>query len=138
MDVALKNIKTLIPTIILLCGVSIVLLQFGIVLPWGIQNAPAIGGLMILAAYLQKYKFISDDIKVNAKRVIISVIGLGIFITIQMFFQQAGLLTAGELGNVLGGWEVPIMFLNAICGTYFLVTISLLVKKTKLLSRFFI
>ena len=58
---------------------------------------------MILAAYLQKYDFISDDIKVDIKRIVISILGLGIFITIQMFFQQAGLLTAGEVGNVLGG-----------------------------------
>lgn len=137
-NIALKSIKTLIPTLILLCGISAILIHFGIVLPWGMQNATAIAGLMILGAYLQKYNFISDSIKVDVKRIILSILLLSIFVTIQMFFQQAGLLTAGELGNVLGGWEVAIMFLNAICGTYFLVTISLLVKKTKLLSRFFI
>lgn len=137
-NVAIKNIKTLVPSLILLGGISIILIQFGFQLPWGIQNAPAIAGLMILGAYLQKYNFISDDIKVDIKRVVISIFLLLVFITIQMLFQQAGLLTAGEMGNILGGWEVPIMFLNAICGTYFLVTISLLVKKAKILSRFFV
>lgn len=136
--IALKNIKTLVPTIILLCGISIVLIQFNIELPWGIQNAPAIAGLMILGAYLQKYNFISDEIKLGVKRVIISIAALVIFIVIQLLFQQAGLLTAGELGNVLGGLEIPIMFLNAICGTYFLITLSLLIKKSKILSRFFV
>lgn len=135
---AIKNLKTLIPTLILLIATSMVLIHFELYLPWGIQDAPAIAGLMILAAYLQKYNFISDRIKITPKRIILSLIGIAVFIIIQLFYTQAGLIAAGELGRVVGSLEVPLLYINAICGTYFLLTLSTFLNKTKVISRFFV
>lgn len=133
-----NNNKRLFSSIILLSGISVVLISFNIVLPWGIQNAPAIAGLMLLASSFKKNDLLfKKDYKIKyiILNAIVCLLTIGL---IQLKYNGAGYFGAGELGKVLGEIEVYIFYIMAVCGSYFIINFSKLLEKTNHIKRFLI
>ena len=107
-------------------------------LPWGIQNAPAIAGLMLLASSLKKNDLLFKKEYKNKYIILNSIVCLLTIGLIQLKYNGAGYFGAGELGNVLGAVEVYVFYIMAICGSYFIINFSKILEKTNHLKRFFI
>ena len=133
-DWALRSAKHLLSVLAALTMASFVLIELGVVLPWGVQNAPAIAAVMILAAWIHKNGNLFDR---PSKRIWIwinSLIGIVIIALIELKWNGAGYLGAGALGEVIGGAEVYLLMLISVLGSYFLVSFSTLIEKVPVLS----
>lgn len=134
-DRALSSNRNMISTLVLLSGISVCLIELKVVLPWGLQNAPAIAGVMILAAWMkQKDCLFAQPSKkcwtwINA---FVALLTIGL---IQLTYAGAGYVGAGALGEVCGGAEVYLMYVVAICGTYFIITFSKVIEKCAFLTK---
>lgn len=133
-DWALKSARHLLSVLALLSGLSFILISLGLVLPWGIQNAPAIAAVMILAAWLRKTDGLFAPpsrpywVWINAL-VCLLLIGL-----IQLRYAGAGYVGAGALGEVVGGAEVYILMLISVLGSYFLIQFCKLLRNIPVLT----
>lgn len=137
-DKATKSTKSLFSYVILLSGISVILIEYGIVLPWGIQNAPAIASVMILGTWFKKYNILSLE-NSNPKLVLINcIICLLSIALIQLNYNSAGYVGAGALGEVCGGAEIYLFIAIAIMGTYFLINFSEKIKNVPVLSNILI
>ena len=105
-DYALKSLKHTFSVSMLLLLITFVFIQFNILLPWGLHVAPALAGIMIIAARLAQ----SGDFFGPASRpvwtVVNALVSLLIVDTIQVSYPSAGILGAGLLGEVTGSIEV--------------------------------
>ncbi len=133
-DWALRSAKHLLSVLALLTGVSVILINLHVVLPWGIQNAPAIAAVMILAAWLRGHGELFAPPSRRYWTWINCIVCLLIIGLIQLSYSGAGYFGAGALGEVVGGAEVYIMMAISVLGTYFLVNFSSLVEKVPVLS----
>lgn len=131
-----NNAKRLFSSVILLSGISVVLIDLNIVLPWGIQVAPAIAGLMLFASYL-KGKNLIFSVKTKTKWIILNCFACILTIALfQLNYNSIGFLAAGEIGKIVGGIEVYAFYVMAIVGSYFIINFSRLVEKFKLPTKF--
>ena len=134
-DKATKSTKSLLSYTILLSGISVILIEYGFVLPWGIQHAPAIASLMILGTWFKKCNLLSFE-NSNPKLVfincIICLLSIGL---IQLNYNGAGYVGAGALGEVCGGAEIYLFIAIGIMGSYFLVNFSERIKNVPVLSN---
>ena len=134
-DKATKSTKSLLSYIILLSGISVVLIEYGVVLPWGIQNAPAIASVMILGTWFKKCNLLSfenSNPKVVLVNCLICLLSIGL---IQLNYNGAGYVGAGALGEVCGGAEVYLFIVIAIIGSYFIINFSEKIKNVPILSN---
>ena len=134
-DRAISSTKHLISWVALLSGISVVLIELNVVLPWGIQNAPAIASVMIIAAWFRKNdNFFTEPSKkcwvwINSF-VCLLTIGL-----IQLKLSGAGYFGAGAMGEVCGGAEIYLFIVIAIMGTYFLINFCKLLEPIPVVSK---
>lgn len=133
-DKATKSVKSLTSYTILLSGISVLLIEYGVVLPWGIQNAPAIASVMILGVWFKKQELLSTE-NTNTKFVIINcIVCLLTIALIQLNYNGAGYVAAGALGEVCGGAEIYLFIVISVIGSYFLINFSNVIKKVPVLS----
>lgn len=137
-DKATSSTRSLISYTILLSGISVILIEYGVVLPWGIQNAPAIASVMILGVWFKKYNLLSSE-GTNKKLVLINclICLLTIGLT-QLNYNGAGYFGAGAMGEVCGGAEIYLFIVIAITGSYFLINFSEKIKEVPVLSNILI
>ena len=133
-DQALKSRARAISMIALLSSMSCVLIELHVVLPWGIQHAPAVAAVMVLAAWLHKENALFNDSIRKVWVWINSIAGILIIALIQIKHPKAGMFGAGSLGEVMGGAEVYVLLVISVLFTYYLVSLSRLVEKIKGLS----
>ena len=128
--------KKLFVSITALSLISVLLIRLGISLPWGIQNSFALAGLFLIANYIKRNDllFKTKSKKYTIINCIICVITIAV---IQLLDNGAGYLGAGELGSVLGGMEVYILYLIAVIGSYLIINICKLIEKNKHLTKIF-
>lgn len=131
---ALSSRKSLISWTILLSGISVVLIELGIVLPWGIQNAPAIASVMILAAWFHKNDSLFSEPSKKRWAWINAIVCLLIVAMIELKYAGAGFMGGGALGEVCGGAEVFFFIVISIVGSYFMINIGKLLEKVRILS----
>ena len=134
-DRALSSTARLISTLVLLSGISVFLIEMKVVLPWGLQNAPAIAGVMILAAWMHQKDCLFSEPSAKYWKWINAFVALLTIGLTQLFHSGAGYVGAGALGEVCGGAEVYIMYVMAVCGSYLIITISGLIEKCRFLTR---
>ena len=134
-DRALESKKKFLITIFALATVSAVLVQLGVVLPWGIQDAPAIAAIMIMAAWCRQDNRLFKEPSKKMWKYINCLVCLATIGVIELTGNTAGYFPAGEIGGVYGGFEVYITLLVALFGSYFLINFSMLIEKTKYLSK---
>lgn len=134
-DKATKDVKSLCSYTILLSGISVCLIELGVVLPWGFQNAPAIASVMILGVWFKKINLLSYE-NSNQKLVFINclicLLSIGL---IQLNYNGAGYFGAGAMGEVCGGAEIYLFIVVAIMGSYFLINLCNHIKNVPILSN---
>lgn len=134
-DKALVNKKNFLITIFALATVSCILIELGLVLPWGIQDAPAIAAIMIMGAWSHQDNRLFKEpsskkwIYINCF-VCIATIGV-----IELTGNTAGYFPAGDISGVYGGFEVYITMLVALFGSYFLINFCKLLEKVKPVAK---
>ena len=136
-DRAFENTKSFLIIIFGLATISCILIELGLVLPWGIQDAPAIAAIMIMGAWCHKDNKLfkeSPNKKWTIINCIICVATIGI---IELSGNTAGYVPAGEMSAVYGGPEVYITMLVALFGSYFLINFCKLLEKTKYISKIY-
>ncbi len=139
-DWAIVNGKRLISCVVGLCSISTLLLAFNIILPWGIQDAPAIAALMIVAAYCKKENLLFAEPSKKYWTIINCIVCVAAIAIIELLFNGAGFIGAGELGTTtaLGAGETYVMIIIGVIGTYFIVNVSKLIEKIPVVSKFLI
>lgn len=134
-DYALKSFKNLFSVVTAFVLTTFLFLQFKIYLPWGFHCAPALAGVMIIAARLAvDGQFFAPTSK-KIWTYINALVCLIIVDVIQISFPSAGILGAGVLGEVCGGIEVFFMVCFAVFGTYFLINLAKLIEKIPYVSK---
>ncbi len=133
-DRALRSVKHLLSVLALLVAASMILIELNVVLPWGIQNAPAVAAVMILAAWLRRHGELFSPPSKRRWTWINSIVCLLIIGLIELRYHGAGYMGAGALGAAAGGVEVFLLLAISVLGTYFLVNLSMLIEKVPVLS----
>jgi len=137
-DKALKSKKNFLITIFLLATLSCILIELGLVLPWGLQDSPAIASIMIIAAYCRQDNKL---FKTPSKKIytylncFVCILTIAI---IELFYNTAGYVAAGEMSSMLGGFEVYVTQLVALFGSYFLINIAMLIENIPIVSNAYI
>ena len=134
-DYALKSFKHLFSVVSALVLTTFLFVQFHIYLPWGLHCAPALAGIMIIAARLSKDgQFFAPTSKPvwTAVNVLVSLI---IVDTIQVSFPSGGILGAGLLGEFFGSIEVFFLICFGVFGTYFLINLGKKIEKIPYVSN---
>ncbi len=134
-DWALRSVKHLLSVLAIFTLTSMILIELHIVLPWGIQNAPAIAAVMILAAWLRRDGGLFSRPSKRCWTWINSIVCILIIGLIELQYHGAGYMGAGALGEAVGGAEVYILLAISVLGTYFLVNFSMLIEKVPVLSK---
>lgn len=136
-DKALIDNKHFVITTFSLATASVILIELGLVLPWGIQDAPAIVAIMIMGAWCHQ----DDRLFKNRSRkwtIINCFVCLAIIGVIELTGNTAGYVPSGEMSAVYGGFEVYITMLIALLGSYFLINFSKMLEKTKVISKIYV
>ena len=133
-DRALRSFKHIFSMTALLILTTFLFLQFKIILPWGLSCAPALAGIMIIAAILGKDGQFFDGASGPHWTFINSLVSLLIVDAIQISHPSAGILGAGLLGEFAGSIEVFFLVCFAVFGTYFLINLGKLIEKIPYIS----
>ena len=133
-DYALKSFRNTFSIVSLLIMISYIFLRFDIVLLWGFHFAPAIAGVMIIAARLAQDNHFFDTSNKKIWTIINSLVCLLIVDAIQLSYPMAGLLGAGVIGTIAGANETFFFVCFAVFGTYFLINLSKLIEKIPYVS----
>lgn len=134
-DKALENKKNFLITIFGLATVSCVLIELGLVLPWGIQDAPAIAAIMIIGAWCHQDNRLFKEPSKKKWTYINCFVCIATIGVIELTGNTAGYFPAGDISGVYGGVEVYITMLVALFGSYFLINFSKLLEKVKVVSN---
>ncbi len=134
-DYALRSLKHTFSLVFLGLAVTFVLVAFNVYLPWGLHCAPALAALMIAGAALgQENRFFTAATS-TAWKVVNTLTCFAVTTAIQFFFPSAGLLGAGNLGEVAGSVEVLFLLCFGVFGSYFLIHFGMLLEKVPVLSK---
>lgn len=136
-DKALENKKNFLIITFSLATVSVILIELGLILPWGIQDAPAIAAIMIMAAWCHKDNKLFKEPSQKKWTYINCLVCLGTIGIIELSGNTAGYVAAGEMSSVYGGLEVYITMIVALFGSYFLINFSKLLEKVKVVSTIY-
>jgi len=134
-DNALKSVKNFAITMISLSTTSVILIQLGLVLPWGLQDAPAIAAIMIMAAFCRQDNRLFKEPSKKIWTWVNCFVCLAIFGVLELFYNGAGLVAAGEMSSVLGSIEVYAAILVSLIGSYFLINFSKLVERVPVIAK---
>lgn len=137
-DKALKDTKSFIITVFLLATSSVILIQMGLVLPWGIQDAPAIAGIMIVGSWCHQNNKLFNEPSDKKWKYINCLVCIVVISVIELTGNTAGYIAAGEMSAVFGSLEVYVTFLIAILGSYLIINISKALEKHEMASNIFV
>ena len=134
-DKALENKKNFLITIFGLATVSCILIELGLVLPWGIQDAFAIAAIMIMGAWCHQDNRLFKEPSKKMWTYINCFVCIATIGVIELTGNTAGYFPAGDISGVYGGVEVYITMLVALFGSYFLINFSKLLEKSKVITK---
>lgn len=134
-DYALKNLKRLSLICGGLLGISAILIQFGIVLPWNLQCSPMLVTVMLIGAYCGKKKLFTEG-SLKGKSLLFSVIIAFAVKVVLFMISPISSLSRGMIGT-LGGASVITATIQGICGSYVLINLCRLFEKNKISSKVF-
>ena len=137
-DKALENGKSCIFTTLGLATVSCILIELGLILPWGIQDAPAIAAIMIMGAWFHKDNKLFKEPSQKKWVYINCFVCLATIGIIELTGNTAGYFPAGDISGVYGGPEVYITMLVALLGSYFIINFSKMLEKIPVVSNIYI
>ena len=135
MDCALRSLKHAFSLVFLGLAVTFVLVAFNVYLPWGLHCAPVLAAIMITGAVLGQENRFFTAATTTAWKVVNTLICLAVTTAIQYSWPSAGLLGAGNLGEVAGSVEVLFLFCFGVFGSWFLIHIGMLLEKVPVLSK---
>ena len=136
-DKALIDTKHFLITTFSLATISVILIELGLVLPWGIQDAPAIAAIMIMGAFSHQDNKLFKEPSQKKWTYINCAFCLVVIAVIELSGNTAGYFPAGEISGVFGGIEVYITMIVALLGSYFLINFCKLIEKNKPITRIY-
>lgn len=137
-DKALEDKKHFWIITLALATVSVIMIELGLVLPWGLQDSCAIAAIMIMGAYIRKDGRLFTDKPQNKYTLFNCLICLVVIAVIELSGNTAGYFPSGEMSAVWGGPEVYVTMLISFVGSYLLINISRLIERVKPLANMYI
>ncbi len=130
--------KKLMLTAFTLATASVIMAALGWVLPWGIQDAPAIASIMLIAVWIKKDGRMFALHSKKKWHYINCITVLAVIAAIELTGNTAGYVAAGEMTAVFGPLEVYVTVLIAVIGSYLMINIARLIEKVPVISNCYI
>lgn len=139
-----RKLEHLISVVVALLALSFCLAQFvGVYLPYTVQSYPVILAIMLTGAYLRQSHFLNRRVR-SKKDVVLHTInmliaeGIVVGTCLVCHYNFGALLTGsfpgGMFDPVMKGFDVVIVYVFAIIGTYFIHTLCRSIKYIPFLS----
>lgn len=137
-DYALKSSKRFFSVSALLVIVSSAFDYFGILLPWGFHDAPAIAALMLAGSMAYQHNLFTEPAPTSKWNIINSLVAAAITIVFGLAFPRACQITgSGKMASVIGTMEIPLTVIYGFISAFYLINLSRIIAKIPYVSKFF-
>jgi len=133
---ALKKPTSMISVILGLFGLSFIITSFVDDLPWDAEVAPAAAGLMLVGTLMKKYQLFENRETKTVWTVINTLVAVAILVYLQVEVPGVGMISGGRITYKMGAVEVFVTLICGVLGTLFLINVSKVLMKLKVLGTF--